>query len=92
MYRYRITVEALREDGQAQKLQFEATNHDDLFAVVPRIEGRFDYMTADEAKAFAVGLKLFGETVLHHREQPIFQSIKNALGDFMRELKSQVKK
>jgi Domain of Unknown Function with PDB structure (DUF3861) len=88
MYRYRITVESLSSTTEAQKLQFEAENHDDIFAIVRKMSGSLD-LDEDATKAFAVGLKLFTETVLKNRDNPLFSPIKPALGEFMKALKGQ---
>lgn len=88
MYRYRITVEALSENAENPSLQFTTENHDDIISIAQRLSGKFG-LDEDGSKAFAIGLKLFGETVLKNREHPLFQGIKPALGDFMKELKRQ---
>jgi hypothetical protein len=45
----------------------------------------------DTAKAFAVGLKLFGETILKNRENPLFTQMKLAMGEFMKSLKAKLR-
>lgn len=89
MYRYRITVEALTDNAAQPHLSFETVNHDDIMAVVQRIDGKIA-LDANATRAFAVGLKLFGETILQNRENPLFQQIRPAFGDFMRTLKQQL--
>ncbi|KAB8172533.1 DUF3861 family protein [Lysobacter maris] len=91
-HRYRITVEHLaapRADATLHPpLVFEDGNHDDLFRIVglQRAGGRF--ASDDEAAAFAVGLKLLSEAVLRNRDDALLQSLKPALGDFIRRLKA----
>ncbi|MDE1178291.1 MAG: DUF3861 domain-containing protein [Edaphobacter sp.] len=89
MYRYRITVEALTENAAMHQMSFEAANHDDIMAVVQRIDGKLA-LDEDATRAFAVGLKLFGETILQNRDNLLFQQIRPAFGDFMRSLKQQL--
>lgn len=89
MYQYRITVESLTENAAAPSLSFEVVNHDDIMAVVQRIDGKVA-MDADATRAFALGLKLFGETILQNRENPLFQQIRPAFGEFMKSLKQQL--
>lgn len=87
---YRLTLEHL-EDPKGNPvtkppLQFEARNHDDLYAIVDRIKakGLFD---AQEATAFAIGLKLFREVMLHNRGSEVFRELDPHMGEFMKALK-----
>lgn len=91
-HRYRITVEHLADQNGAPSthsapLQFETGNHDDIFAVVERIQGRGD-LPAESATAFAVGLKLLGEVMLENRQHPLFADFLPQFGQFMKQLKS----
>ena len=80
--------DALGHQPLQAPLTFEAGNHDDLFRIVglQRGSGRFD--DADEAAAFAIGLKLLSETVLKHRDDVLLQQLRAPLGDFIRQLKA----
>lgn len=90
MFRYRVTVEALSPEQQDKKLSFETENHDDLFIVADKISEKFDF-GADNTKAFAIGMKLFGEIMLKNRTHPVFETLRPAFGEFMKALKGQVK-
>ena len=90
MYRYRITLESLSPATEAKELQFEVDNHDDIFAVAHRMSGKLG-LEEDATNAFAVGLKLFGETLLKNRDNPLFGQIKVAMGEFMRSLKEKLR-
>lgn len=89
-HRYRITVEPLADAKGApsthQPLQFEVGNHDDIIAIVERMRGRED-LPEDAATALAVGLKLFSEVMLEHREHPLFSSFREPFVQFMQTLK-----
>ncbi|AQT61142.1 DUF3861 domain-containing protein [Cellvibrio sp. PSBB023] len=90
-HRYRITVEPLSaaDDISVQKLQplqFEVENHDDILAIAARINQRGDLGT--DATAFAIGLKLFSEAMLHHRDNPLFANFRPHFKDFMKRLKT----
>lgn len=88
--RYKVTIEHLMStDGSAStdnSLQFEVENHDDIFAIVKRLEARGDF-SPEEAKAFGVGLKLFSEVMLDNRQLPLFSSFIPHFVGFMKELK-----
>lgn len=91
-HRYRITVDYLADkDGMPpaapSRLQFETGNHDELLGIVERIRQRGDF-DADTAASFALGLKLFGEVMLTHRDHPLFEEMGPQFGAFMKKLKS----
>ncbi len=89
-YRYRVTVEALTgakgEPVTGRILSFEAANHDDILGVVDRMSARLPFDGATVA-SLGVGLKLFSEVTLAHRDDPMFAMIQPALGEFIRGLK-----
>jgi hypothetical protein len=91
-YRYRITVEKLADaKGEAVHghcLSFYAANHDDILAIVNRLQERLPFDAATSA-SLGVGLKLFSEVALVHRDNPMFQEIRPALSAFMQQLKGQ---
>ena len=88
---YQVTVQQL-EDAQGNAVDvppvvFAARNHDELAKIVERVQTRDDFDTADEAAAFAIGLKLFSEVMLHHRDNPLFEPLLPHFGEFMQRLK-----
>jgi hypothetical protein len=88
-HRYRVTLERLSEPtapSDSRTLQFEAANHDDVFAIVERLRGRGDFDHA-AAAAFVVGLKLFGEVMLEQHANPLFSTFKPHFLQFMKQLK-----
>ena len=93
-HKYTITVRRTEDkddnptDGPA--ITFTATNHDELTEIVRRMQeaGRFP---PDEAAAFAIGLKLFGETMLLHRDNALFTEMRPHFMDFMKKLKASIK-
>ncbi|HEY0064695.1 MAG TPA: DUF3861 domain-containing protein [Telluria sp.] len=89
---YRITVEHLSDaKGQPSTyeapLQFEVGNHDDLFSIVERMRQRQEFDCATNT-ALAVGLKLFSEVMLEHRESALFADLLPHFSAFMKKLKS----
>ena len=91
-YRYRVTVEKLSDArGEAvygQSLSFYTANHDDILAIVEKIQARLP-LDAGTAASLGVGLKLFSEVALIHRNNPMFANIRPALSEFIQQLKSQ---
>ncbi len=93
-HRYRITLTHLAtpkgDEGTHPPLSFETVNHDDLFRIIQamRERGEFD---PDTAASFALGLKLFGEVLLHERENPLTAEIRPHFGQFMKKLKARGK-
>lgn len=90
---YRISVEHL-EDKQGnpvvgQSLSFIATNHDEITEIVERIRASRQF-EGDDAAAFAVGLKLFSEIMLKHKDNPLFSDFRPQFALFMKRLKATV--
>ncbi len=67
-------------------LFFEVSNHDDIFQIVQRMLARDDFDDSS-AKSLAVGLKLFSEVMLEHKDHPLFSSFQPHFSQFMKELK-----
>ena len=91
-HHFRITVEAIPHPGEepapgAPTLRFETSNHDDIIAIAQRLSER-GLVSDQETPSLAIGLKLFGEVLLHHRKEPLFAELAEAFGGFMRRLKS----
>lgn len=86
-HHYRVTVEAIGEENTGGPLVFETSNHDELFAITDRIRSK-NIVPDDEAASFAIGLKLFTETMLRHRKHPLFAELQPAISTFMKALKS----
>jgi len=89
-YRYRVTVEKLSDaKGQpvhGQSLSFYTANHDDILAMVARLQAKLP-LDAGTAASLGVGLKLFSEVSLMRRNDPMFAQILPALSEFIQQLK-----
>lgn len=87
---YRLTLEHL-EDAKGNPiskapLQFDVRNHDDLYSIIERVKakGLFD---DTESAAFAIGLKLFREVMLHHRGSEMFKDLDPHMSEFIKAFK-----
>lgn len=89
-YQYRVTVEKLSdakgESIHGQSLSFYTSNHDDILAIVERLQVKLPF-SAGTTAALGVGLKLLGEVALLHRGHPLFVEIHPALAGFIQQLK-----
>ena len=74
----------------ADTLSFNTYNHDDIFKVLDAIQNS-QMLDAEAAKSFAVGLKLFSEVMLEHKNFPLFKDFMPHFGQFMKTLKQTVK-
>ena len=74
----------------ADTLSFNSYNHDDIFNVLQVIQNS-QMLDAESAKSFAVGLKLFSEVMLEHKNLPLFKEFMPHFGQFMKALKQTVK-
>lgn len=91
-HQYRITLEHLadaqgRPSAHAEACTFEVGNHDDLFEIIERMRTRPEFDEA-AATAFAVGLKLFGEVMLEHPQEALFEDMRPQFAAFMKRLKA----
>jgi len=87
---YRVTVQSLpdaSQSGGSRELTFDVTNHDEITQLVERVKAQ-RIVPEEEAAAFIVGLKLFGEVMLHHRQEPLFADLFGHFGAFMKRLKA----
>ena len=90
-YSYRITVTPTGAPGEGEALRppfsFEATNHDDIIAIVERARASSG-LTPDDAASMAVGLKLLGEVMLREKGNPLFDPLRGGMRDFIGKLKA----
>ncbi|SNT32991.1 protein of unknown function [Granulicella rosea] len=91
IYKYKVTVEDLGErkvdpDVHAP-LVFYPENHDNILNIAERQASRWPAFTADEAASLAIGLKLFAEVGLKHRNDPLFAPLMPHLREFIGRLK-----
>jgi len=92
-HNFRITLEYTGGKKQADPpapLSFEVGNHDDIFEIIARVRsaGRFEH---DEAAALALGMKLFSEVMLAHRDDPLFAPIGAAYREYIMAFKAQMR-
>jgi hypothetical protein len=89
-YRYCVTVEKLSdargEPVHGQSLSFYAANHDDILAIVEKLQTRLP-LDAGTVASLGVGLKLFSEVALVRKDDPMFAEIRPAIRDFIMKLK-----
>ncbi|WOE32690.1 MULTISPECIES: DUF3861 domain-containing protein [unclassified Acinetobacter] len=94
-HQYQVTVKHLADiHGQpseyTEALQFNTRNHDDIFKIVAIIQ-QSQLLDDESAQSFAVGLKLFGETLLENKDLPLFKDFMPQFLQFMKALKQTVK-
>ncbi|MBJ9954688.1 MULTISPECIES: DUF3861 domain-containing protein [Acinetobacter] len=95
-HQYHVTVQHLADaKGQAsnysENIEFNVGNHDDIFEIVERLK-KAEFFDEETTKAFAVGLKLFLEVMITHRDHILFKDFEPAVRQFMKNLKQNVKK
>ncbi|MEC4723142.1 DUF3861 domain-containing protein [Noviherbaspirillum sp. CPCC 100848] len=92
-HQYRITLEYLGGKHAGPELHaplsFHADNHDDLFDIIQRVQ-QADMFDADTSAALALGMKLFSEVMLKHRQDPLFAPILGAYRDYITAFKQRV--
>lgn len=95
-HQYQITVEHLCDhkgnpSTYTDKLEFQTRNHDDIFAIVKKLQSA-NLLDEQANTSFAVGLKLFGETLLENRDVPLFKEFMPQFVQFMKQLKQHIPK
>lgn len=93
-HHYRVSVEALatfdQVDTNTEPLVFNTSNHDDILHIVKMIRSGMAW-DDNTCASFAVGLKLFTEVMLQHKDDPLFLELKPAILEFMKKLKGSLK-
>ncbi|OTG90299.1 DUF3861 domain-containing protein [Acinetobacter sp. ANC 3813] len=94
-HQYEVTVKHIADaqgnpSAYSETLQFNAYNHDDLFKVLEHLR-QANLLDDEKTKAFAVGLKLFGETLLENKDIALFKEFLPQFAQFMKTLKQTVK-
>ena len=69
-------------------IELEFDNHDDLFAIIQRLQTKNPFGDVEQAAQFAIGLKMFSEVMLKHREHSLFDEFQPAFRAFMQKLKA----
>ena len=88
---YKIHLEELSLKNSAEVLKsidLEFVNHDDLFKIIEVLKSKNLFGNQNDATEFALGVKLFSEVMLRHRDHPLFEELKPAFGEFMKKLKN----
>ncbi|MBX3657785.1 MAG: DUF3861 domain-containing protein [Ramlibacter sp.] len=88
---FRISVERLgaSEAPAEDRVSFEVQHHDDVLDIIHRVSAGTTF-SADDARALALGLKLFSGVMLAHRSDPLFSSVQPSIREFIGNLKSRV--
>ncbi|MDR0237183.1 DUF3861 domain-containing protein [Acinetobacter sp.] len=94
-HQYLVTVQHLADaKGQPsnydENIEFNVGNHDDIFEIVERLK-KAELFDEETTQAFAVGLKLFLEVMITHRDHVLFKDFEPAVKQFMKNLKQNVK-
>ena len=76
------------ETEPAKELGIQFTNHDEIFGIIEKIKDKNIFENDSEATQFALGLKLFSEINLKHRNNPLFEELNEVFPVFMKKLKS----
>ena len=93
-HEYRITVEYLggKHAGPERHppLVFETGNHDDIFNIVEAAQAArlFD---PDTSAALILGMKLFSEVMLKHKNDPLFVPMLAAYRDYIAPFKQRLR-
>jgi hypothetical protein len=88
--RYKILLQEieLKDGTQADNsIEFEFENHDNIFSIIEKTQARNLFADKGQKIEFALGLKLFSEVMLKSKDNPLFEELRPAFGQFMKKLK-----
>ncbi len=89
--KYQLHLQELElKDGNegSQKLDFEFSNHDDLFKIFEVVKSKKLFENEVTNYEFALGLKLFTEVIITQKEHPLFEELRPEILKFMKKLKA----
>ena len=93
-HRYAVTLTHLEtadgEKPERASLKLEVGNHDDIFRIMDLTE-KAGILPPEEARAFVLGLKLFADVAMKHRDEPLFAGMKPQLTEIIHSLKTEIK-
>lgn len=89
-YKLKLQATQLKNEveGELPILELAFENHDNIFGIIERTIPKQLFSSDEETAEFVIGLKLFSEVVLRHKDNPFFEKIKPAIAAFMKKLKS----
>ena len=94
-YSYRITVTPTGAPDPDAPLSspfsFEATNHDDILALIGKAGAKIG-LKPDAAASTIVGLKLLSEVMLREKTNPLFDPMREGMRAFIMSLKERARK
>ena len=85
-HHYTISIAAAGKEHEPA-LVFAVESHDDLVATVERVRSA-DIVSEKEAPALAIGLKLLGEVIIRHRDEPMFAELWKTVPGFIKSIKA----
>ena len=84
----RLLTTSSGEEDNNKRIELEFENHDEIFQIIDRIREKDLFGSEAQSTEFAIGLKMFSEVMLKHRNHPLFNELKPAFQAFMKRLKS----
>lgn len=91
-HQYKLTLQYLENNqGEAKNDEMLALNfesHDDIFSIIAMLNAKGIFGEEKEATQLALGIKLFGEVMIRHRKEALFEELAPVFADFMKKLKS----
>lgn len=91
-HQYQLTLQYLENNkGEGMTEEMVALNfesHDDIFSIIAMLKAKGILGEEKEATQLALGIKLFGEVMIRHRKEVLFEELAPVFADFMKKLKS----
>lgn len=93
-HEYHVSVKHLRDaQGQpsthTEAIEFKAISHDDFFVNLAHLR-KANLLDEESLKQLVVGMKLFGEVIMHNRDVPLFKEFFSDFVKFVHALKATI--
>ena len=83
-----LATAKLEDNTNYPPVELEFENHDNIFSIIERLQGKELFQSKNQAAEFAIGLKMFSEVMLKNRDNPLFSEFSPAFREFMKKLKA----
>ncbi len=87
---YKVTceyiVDAEGNTPHIAPMAFEATLHENIFEIIQKLQEK-EKVPAEDAAAFGLGLKLFGEVIRKNQDNALCAALRPHLTEIMKEIK-----
>lgn len=90
MNKYNVLLKEVADSGSLRSVDLFFENHDDLFRIIDTMKCRGIFSCEKDCTQFAIGLKMFSDVMMRHRNDELFKDFQPAFIEFMKKLKKTI--